>query len=136
MSADNYYLIRKHPLGGFAAVMGFASNDSSPEVNPTRDAQFDSLDAAVYFGLREYSEYGVEVHPECYENEPFLVVPVLTAAEAEFVLANIRWTKELWLDAYHGAAGSGAHDRADTYLDKVLCIDSVIAKITTQGGVK
>jgi hypothetical protein len=37
MSADNYYVVRKHPAGGFTYV-----------------------DAAV----RDFSEYGVTVHPE------------------------------------------------------------------------
>lgn len=64
MSADNYFTIRRHPLGGFAAVMGFMSDDSEPQARES-DEQFSSMDAAWAYALGEYAEYGVTVHPEC-----------------------------------------------------------------------
>lgn len=72
MSADNFYIVRKHPFGGFAAVQGFASdvdeNDEQiyPEVNVT-DQQFKSIGEALNWAVIQYSEYGVDVHPECEE---------------------------------------------------------------------
>jgi hypothetical protein len=70
MSADNFYIVRKHPFGGYAAVQGFASdvddNDEQiyPEANVT-DQQFKSIGEALNWAVMEYSEYGVDVHPEC-----------------------------------------------------------------------
>lgn len=64
MSADNFYIIRKHPLGGFAAVMGFASYDDDLEVRPGHDRQFFTVDEAWEWANKEYSEYGVSIHPE------------------------------------------------------------------------
>lgn len=70
MSADNFYIVRKHPFGGYAAVMGFASdvddNDEQiyPEVEVT-DQQFKSIGEALNWAVIQYSEYGVDVHPEC-----------------------------------------------------------------------
>lgn len=73
MSADNYFLVRRHPAGGYALVQGFASDvdESGDEHDPdveTRDPQYATVDDAFAAGLREYSEYGVSVHPECFEN--------------------------------------------------------------------
>ncbi|MFS0885340.1 hypothetical protein [Aeromicrobium sp. 179-A 4D2 NHS] len=68
MSADNYYLIRKHPDGGFVAVMGFMSNEQTPEIDPQKAyRKFDTPDDAIWWADNEYSEYGVSVHPECNE---------------------------------------------------------------------
>lgn len=67
MSADNYYLVRKHPLGGFTAVMGFDSYDEDPIAHES-DRQFDTVELAQLYGYLEYSEYGVRIHPECYES--------------------------------------------------------------------
>lgn len=70
MSADNFYIVRKHPFGGYAAVMGFASdvddNDNQiyPEANVV-DQQFKSIGEALNWAVIQYSEYGVDVHPEC-----------------------------------------------------------------------
>lgn len=65
MSADNYYIIRKHPDGGFAAPMGFDSDDRTPSVDPKRHQSFPTLDAAADWAAAQYSEYGVSVHDEC-----------------------------------------------------------------------
>lgn len=74
MSADNWYLVRKHPLGGFTYVMGFASDvdehgeERIPDVSE-RSLQFPTVEAALTAALAEYSEYGVSVHEECNEAE-------------------------------------------------------------------
>lgn len=64
MSADNYFLIRVHPNGGFAAVMGFASDENVPEARPDHE-QYSTIEAALFAADDEYSEYGVSVHEEC-----------------------------------------------------------------------
>lgn len=63
MSADNYYVIKKHPKGGYAAVMGFASNEALPEVRD-RHRSFVTVEQAISWATNEYSEYGVSVDPE------------------------------------------------------------------------
>lgn len=68
MSADNYYVIRKHPDGGFAALMGFASDDREPVIDTDRTYKtFETVGQAVMWASDEYSEYGVSIHPECRE---------------------------------------------------------------------
>lgn len=66
MSADNYYVVRKHPTGGFGYVMGFDS-----DIRPDRDVHKDdpsfptiedAIDAACDDG---WTEYGIQIHPEC-----------------------------------------------------------------------
>lgn len=64
MSADNYYVIRKHPNGGFAAVMGFESDNNYPEAKPSQTS-WPSVGDAWDWADTQYSEYGVSVHPEC-----------------------------------------------------------------------
>jgi hypothetical protein len=73
MSSDNYYIIRKHPIRGFAIVMGFASDDDTPQARRS-DRIFDSVDQAISeieaddqypMDSEYYSEYGWHVHPEC-----------------------------------------------------------------------
>lgn len=65
MSADNYYIIRKHPEGGYTPVQGFASDDELPSVIPERHRSFPSIDEAIEFVIDDYTEYGIRVHPEC-----------------------------------------------------------------------
>lgn len=75
MSADNYYIIRKHPNGGYTPVMGFASDQYTDthwcgEVHPQADkhhTQYDTPTAALKSVIHEYAEYGHEIHPECEE---------------------------------------------------------------------
>ena len=64
MSADNYYVIRRHPHGGYAAVMGFASTAEEPKARPDHQS-FSTLGAALDFANSEYSEYGTSIHSEC-----------------------------------------------------------------------
>ena len=72
MSADNYYIIRKDAYGLFVPVMGFASNDEDgyvPRITSS-DKRFTSIKDAINEALNDYSEYGVNVHPECETQEP------------------------------------------------------------------
>lgn len=64
MSADNYYIIRKHPSGGFAAVMGFASDEIEPQARE-RHQQFETVEDALRHAMDDYAEYGAGVHEEC-----------------------------------------------------------------------
>jgi len=64
MSADNYYIIRKHPLGGFAAVMGFMSDDTEPTASELYP-QYATVEDALHTAMADYAEYGVSVHQEC-----------------------------------------------------------------------
>lgn len=66
MSADNFYLIRRHPVTGFSAVMGFASCDTEDSLTiPDSSASFPTVDEAIESVIDSYAEYGVQVHPEC-----------------------------------------------------------------------
>jgi hypothetical protein len=65
MSADNFYIVRRHSDGGFTPVHGFASDDETPKVNPERNASFPTIDSAIESVIDEYTEYGIRVHPEC-----------------------------------------------------------------------
>ncbi len=69
MSADNYYLVRKHPAGGFTYVMGFASDvdEDDVEIIPEAtldDPRFDTKEAAMSACMHEYAEYGHDYHWE------------------------------------------------------------------------
>lgn len=66
MSADNFYLIRKHPIKGFSAIMGFASCDTEDALSiPETAPSFSTVDQAIESVIDSYAEYGVQVHPEC-----------------------------------------------------------------------
>lgn len=83
MSADNYYLVRKHPTrstpeqGIYVALMGFMSEEVQPEVDPTYLGYtlFEYPENALASVLNEYAEYGHSIHPECYESQPVLEPP-------------------------------------------------------------
>lgn len=67
MSADNYYVVRKHPKGGFTFVQAFASDDD-PDLTPRiTDQQFFNIAEAFHAAQSEYSEYGTEIDPECFD---------------------------------------------------------------------
>lgn len=73
MSADNYYLVRKHPLGGFTYVMGFASDvdENDDEIIPVAeesDPQFKTKEEAMRASSHQYAEYGHSYHPETCDN--------------------------------------------------------------------
>ena len=69
MSSDDYTIIRKHPLGGFAAVKGFDSCEGMPEAKeghhqyPTVQDALDAVAEDLY-----PPEYGVSIHPECSDH--------------------------------------------------------------------
>lgn len=66
MSADNFYLIRRHPVNGFSAVMGFASCDAEDSLTISDSSvSFPTVDEAIESVIDSYAEYGVQVHPEC-----------------------------------------------------------------------
>lgn len=76
MSSDNFYVVRKHPSGGFTYVMGFASHDINSDGSfkydiPVRkgDPIFNNFDDALNTALSDYSEYGVITHPECEDSQ-------------------------------------------------------------------
>jgi hypothetical protein len=47
VSADNYYIVKKHPEGGFTYVMGFDSDDDPDLSVGDHDPRFATLDAAL-----------------------------------------------------------------------------------------
>jgi hypothetical protein len=91
MSADNYYLIRKHPGGKFVSLMGFMSDEDEPQVDPKRTYTFFStpekaLEFVSTFGAA--TEYGVRIHPECYGPvEPTVHEPTVTVNVADLEAA-------------------------------------------------
>lgn len=67
MSADNGYVIRLHPDGGYAAVMYFASDDEPyPEADRERHRSFPTLFTAIKYATGQMSEYGISVHDEVH----------------------------------------------------------------------
>ena len=68
MSADNYYLITRHPGGGYTALMGFAS-DNYPLIATMKDPQFPTQKAAWEFANEDYSEYGIRIDPDLLSEE-------------------------------------------------------------------
>jgi hypothetical protein len=69
MSADNYYVVRKHPTGGYTAVMGFASVNETREPDPT-DRSWPTVEDVLQSGQFDDSEYGISVHAECGDERP------------------------------------------------------------------
>jgi len=70
MSSDNYYVVRKHPLGGFTYVMGFASDEDDEDAPAhERDPQYPTVLKAFQAAGQDYSEYGVSIHEECEDSK-------------------------------------------------------------------
>jgi len=76
MSSDNYFVVRKHPDGGYTYVTGFESDYANTESNifvdiKVRDTDpiFTDYEDALNAALSDYSEYGVVTHPECSDAE-------------------------------------------------------------------
>ena len=63
MSADNYYVIKKHPKGGYAAVMGFSSDEATRDALKS-DYSFPTPAQAFSWAMDEHAEYGVHYGPE------------------------------------------------------------------------
>ncbi len=81
MSADNYFTIRKHPAGGYAAVMGFASDRTEPKA--TIDHwQFETVPEALAYADEQWTEYGVSIHPEVGYVPPATKIAQAVEAEA------------------------------------------------------
>lgn len=94
MSADNFYFITHHPMGGYAVLMGFASNDEEPLVATAKSLRFDSLPEAISYANEEYSEYGVQISKGILDDmtpketaSPEVIVTVVGLAEAEAIKA-------------------------------------------------
>lgn len=65
MSADNYYILRKHPGGGYTYIQAFASDDHPNLRIRSTNPRFPTFQEAFDAAINEYSEYGVQIHPEC-----------------------------------------------------------------------
>ena len=86
MSADNYYLIRLHPLGGYALIDASASDNRKPRAHKSHP-RFDTVDQALEVAHRNYYEYGGSVDPEC-EWEPPLAREIKTVRKLLTDLTN------------------------------------------------
>lgn len=78
MSADNFYVVRKHPKGGYAYVCEFAShedeNGDQIYTVPTEDyLQFDTREEAMKEAFKLDAEYGYQYHWEVYTDEEKLL---------------------------------------------------------------
>lgn len=67
MSADNFFFITRHPLGGFAVLMGFSSSDA-PLVATKKSMKFETFPEAMTYANGEYSEYGVQVSQDVLDD--------------------------------------------------------------------
>lgn len=63
MSNDDYWLIGKHPSGGWGAVRGFVSSPFTPVIRK-EDRCFDSCETAFFFATEMGSEYGCSLIKE------------------------------------------------------------------------
>lgn len=65
MSADNFYVVKAHPLGGYTYVQGFASDpDDTPLPATEAHPQYPTVRAAYLAACGEpICEYGVSVDP-------------------------------------------------------------------------
>lgn len=65
MSADNFWLVRRNWPSGFSPVMGFASDETKPDVRADAPV-FATPEEALASVLGDYAEYGHSIDPECY----------------------------------------------------------------------
>lgn len=63
MSSDDYWLIGKHPSGGWGAAHGFASSPFTPVIKK-EDRRFDSCETALFYATEMGSEYGCSLMKE------------------------------------------------------------------------
>ena len=71
MSADNFYVVRNHPGGGYTYLCVFASNtdEDGEQLYPlakSTDPQFKTRKDAMNEASKLYSEYGYQYHWETY----------------------------------------------------------------------
>lgn len=70
MSADNYYVVRNHPKGGFGYVMCFDSDPHRLRDISGYAPQFPTIREAIEAAARDdWTEYGIQVHPECQRED-------------------------------------------------------------------
>lgn len=74
MSADNFYVVRKHPSGGFTYVCAFASDedengDAIYPVPNLDSPKFNSREEAMNEAFKLYAEYGYQYHWEVYTEQ-------------------------------------------------------------------
>lgn len=86
MSADNFFIVKPHPKGGFTYVQGFASDEEAgPWLTPTPEhRQWPTVALALQAAMNDYSEYGVSVDPSCgnwTEEETIETIPRYRVAE-------------------------------------------------------
>lgn len=67
MSVDNYYVVRRHPEGGYVILQGFESdNGFNVDLEVENDLpRFDTLSEARSVATSMFAEYDALVHPEC-----------------------------------------------------------------------
>lgn len=98
MSADNYYMVRKHPLGGFTYVMGFASdidddgNDVIPDATES-NPQFKTKKEAMNACMHQYAEYGHSYHWETCEDHEIQYYYCDTCGDSDEYCANCDYFK-------------------------------------------
>jgi hypothetical protein len=62
-TSDCWYVIRVHPLGGYAAVLGFSTDGEDGRAYVYHQS-WPSIEAAAAW-VRSLNEYRLFVHPEC-----------------------------------------------------------------------
>ena len=65
MSADNFYVVRRHPTGGYTAVEGFTSDIGPLRNTWSGDRSWPTVEAVLASGEFDDAEYGISVHKEC-----------------------------------------------------------------------
>jgi hypothetical protein len=94
MSADNFNIIRRHPSGGFTYVMDFASSEEAYPEAKINSPRFESFALAMDEAQRDDAEYGVRVHPECYEK-----IDIDSLSHVKENLLELKQTlKNAWLE--------------------------------------
>ncbi|MFZ9242614.1 MAG: hypothetical protein ACO295_05325 [Sediminibacterium sp.] len=67
---NRFFVVRKHPKGGFTFVPGFPPEDGSIFIDiPVFDhhPRYENFDDALIAAMEEFAKYGVITHPECEE---------------------------------------------------------------------
>jgi hypothetical protein len=129
VSADNYWLVRRNPAGGFSPVMGFDSDDGKPEVWASTPV-FDTPEAALASVQGEYAEYGHSIDPECYEAPATDRPSVVTRLRHAGALVR----QDADADPLLRAVGDWLDAEALTQQTMVEMIDLLNAVVTTQTG--
>ena len=87
MSGDNYFVVRKHPNGGYGLVQGFTSDDEMGQKLSTVKSENRSWPTVLEaMNAAPASEYGTEIHSECN---------VITATKTQITFSNAQLQKLL-----------------------------------------